>query len=189
MKNFTQYFMPLAYRCPTLRIVEPTKTKIRDFVERIVDAKMKERIHQIDNDAEIKRWITGVSGELAVEKLLGVEFFDWSIGQSDVYNVADLRQLGLDVGIKTVEYGKFPVIHKKSTRPEIIVIKEDDRYYVCGVATVDVLNKYQDDNLVLNKKLRARNVKTGFYGFEQLRQFRSFEELKDILNTKQAKVS
>ena len=36
--------------------------------------------------------------------------------------------------------------------------------YVCGLATVDVLNKYQSTGLIKNSKLKARNTKTGFMG-------------------------
>lgn len=36
------------------------------------------------------------------------------------------------------------------------------------MATSNVLNNYQDDDLILDPNLRARGTKTGFYGFEQL---------------------
>jgi hypothetical protein len=52
--------------------------------------------------------------------------------------------------------------------------------YICGVATVDVLNKYQSIELIKNSKLKARGTKTGFYGFNKLKKFSTLEDLKTI---------
>lgn len=181
MKRFEDYFQKIENQCPTLCMTPETEKKIEDFIEKLIEAKMKEYIHMIDNGSERKRWKTGISGELAVEKLLGIRFFNWSIGHSRDYNTSDLLSYGLNVGVKTVEYGKFPIIHKKVIRPEIIVVKKGNRFFVCGLATTRVLKLYQDDDLILSPKLRARNVKTGFYGFEHLVPFRTLLELKTIL--------
>jgi len=181
LRKFEDYFEPFKDNYPVMVLTPRTEQKIYYFVRDITKAKSKEKLHQIDNDRERKRWTTGVSGELAVENFLKVRFFDWRIGESHKFNSPDLRKIGLNIGIKTVEYGKFPVVHKNSKRPEIIVVKEDNRFFICGLATVEVLNTYTDDDLILNPKLRARNVKTGFYGFEHLIPFSSIEELKQIL--------
>jgi hypothetical protein len=87
---------------------------------------------------------------------------------------------GYSVGIKTVEQGKFPIIFKKNDYPQIICIrslKEPNLIYVCGLATKEVLNTYQDTSLILDRNLRARGTKTGFYGFQYLKPI---ESLKDI---------
>lgn len=189
MRQFEEYFKAIEHRCPILCITHETEKKIEDFVERLIEAKMKEHIHMIDNGSEKKRWTTGISGELAVEKLLGIQFFNWSIGRSQDFNASDLSKYGLDVGVKTVEYGKFPIIHKKVKRPEIIVVKKGNRFFVCGLATTRVLEIYQDDELVLSPKLRARNVKTGFYGFEHLIPFHTLTELKTILQKNEQKIA
>ena len=41
-------------------------------------------------------------------------------------------------------------------------------FYICGLATVEVLNKYQSLDLILSPSLRKRGTKTGFYGFHKL---------------------
>ena len=108
-------------------------------------------------------------GECAVEKFIGKQFIDWTIGDSSFYHTPDLSTLGVNCGVKTVEKGKFPVIFKKSYKPEIIVIKNSDcEFLICGLATVQVLNNYQSDELILSPFLRKRGTKTGFYGFNQL---------------------
>ena len=153
--------------------------KIDNFVREVIKAKEIEQHHVVDNSQEYKRFFTGMMGECAVEQLFGVQFVDWTIGDSSYYNSADLRALNINVGIKTVEMYKFPIIHKRSEKPEIICIKRtDDTVIICGLATCDVLNTYQDDSLVLSPKLRARGTKTGFYGFEHLKPITSLEDLK-----------
>lgn len=180
MKRFEDYFLPIQDSCPVITIPKEIEDKIDQFVDRLIQSKRKEFIHIIDGGSEKKRWKTGISGEIAVEMLLGIEFVDWTIGESKNYNCSDLSACGLDVGIKTVEYGKFPIIHKNSKRPEIIVVKKGNLYYICGLAPTHVLNTHQDDNLVLSPKLRARNTKTGFYGFQYLIPFRTFKELESL---------
>jgi hypothetical protein len=188
VRNFTDFFLPTEHQYPTLRMTSETELKVKNFAKKIAKAKANEPIHQVDNGSEYKRWMTGFSGELAVEALLKHSFVNWNIGDSADFNVSDLTPLGLNIGIKTVEFGKFPVIHKKSTRPEIIVIKQDLKYYICGLALVKTLNQYQDDELILSPKLRARNKKSGFYGFDKLIPFRTIEELRSIIRFKNKQV-
>ena len=142
---------------------------VKNFVKKIIKAKKNERHHLVDSSMEEKRWTTGFLGESAVEQFLNINFIDFSIGSSQDYHVSDLKKIGYDCGIKTVEKEKFPVIFRKSYKPEIIVVKQSDRvFYICGLATVEVLNKYQSIDLILSPSLRKRGTKTGFYGFHKL---------------------
>lgn len=142
---------------------------IKNFVKKIIKAKISESHHLVDSGMEEKRWTTGFLGESAVEQFLKINFIDLSIGSSQNYHVSDLKKVGYDCGIKTVEKEKFPVIFRKSYKPEIIVVKQSDRvFYICGLATVEVLNKYQSLDLILSPSLRKRGTKTGFYGFHKL---------------------
>lgn len=103
-------------------------------------------------------------GEAALELYLETKFIDWTIGKSIDYHVPDLSKIGLNVGIKTVEWGKFLVIFKNSLSPEIIMIKRTrNTVLLCGLATNDILNKYQCDDLIIDKKLREKGSKTAFY--------------------------
>lgn len=149
-----------------------------DFAVKKAERKLSEYQHQKDGDKEYKRTLTGIKGELAVEILLNESFIDWSIGDSKDYNKADLLPLGLNIGIKAVEYGKFPVVHKIVERPEIItIIWNYNTVLICGFASIPTLKKFQDDNLILNDKLRKKGTKTGFYGFFALQKFSSKQEL------------
>lgn len=162
-------------------LTEETKLRAMDFVNRVLPEKTKEQDYQLDGRKKQKRSFNGHCGELAVEALLKKSFVDSSVGESWRYRGADLKSIGLNVGVKTSSFGNFPIVHKQSTIPEIIVIRDNHYFYICGVATPDVLNQYQDDDYIIDSKLRARNVKSGFYGFSHLIPFRSLEELKRIL--------
>lgn len=175
------------YRYRFIPVVIPDEKvdKVKKFANDLVQEKLKEKVHQIDGDQEIKRHITGFMGEAALEELLGIDIIDYSIGYSKDYHHPDIQSL--NVGIKTVEANKFPVIYKKNNYPQIICIKSktvDNIVYVCGLADVNTLNYNQDDDLILNPKLRSRGVKTGFHGFKKLKQFSSLEELKRLLKIK-----
>jgi hypothetical protein len=154
-------------------------THIESKVSEIISKKQQESHHKVDPFNEQKRWMTGFLGERAIEQFLGTSFMDMSVGDSKNYHVSDLSKLNLPIGVKTVEYGKFPLVFKGSRKPEIIVVKIDDNNLViCGLAMPDVLNTYQDDELILSPSLRKRNTKSGFYGFDKLLPFTSLYDLQ-----------
>ena len=159
--------------------------RIYDLVNDIVERKATEEHHKIDNQSEFKRFTTGFLGEAAIEKLFGINVIDWSIGDSKSYHVPDVP--GYSVGIKTVEYGKFPIIFKNNYYPQIMCIrsiKEENVVAVCGLATKDILNTYQDDDLILDANLRARGTKTGFYGFGFLKPVNTILDIKEYKKVK-----
>lgn len=153
-------------------------SRIQNFVTELVEAKAKEDHHKIDSNKEVKRFTTGFLGEAALEKLFGIPIINWTIGYSGLYHIPDIP--GYRVGIKTVERDKFPIIFKDNSYPQIICIKStkyNNLIFVCDLATSNVLNNYQDDDLILDPNLRARGTKTGFYGFEQLVPIKSLNDL------------
>jgi len=171
-----------AIKSPMLELVtlsEEKRSEVTKFVKEVVGEKSKEDHHKRDSGQEEKRWYTGFCGESALEQFLGEEFVDLSVGNSNGYHVSDLSKLNLDIGVKTVEKGKFPIIFKKNRTPQIIVIKDSNsRFTIAGLATPEILNKYQSDELILSPALRARGTKTGFYGFKFLKKFDSISDLK-----------
>lgn len=182
MKSYKEYAEKYIDRYVKITVPSDKIIKIKDFVNKVVNRKVLEEHHKEDNLSEYKRFYTGVLGEAALEEYLGINIIDWTVGDSKKYHRADLRNIGLNVGIKTVEYGKFPVIFKKEYYPEIINIKiSDTEVLICGVATVDILTRYQDDDLIIDQNLKRRGTKTGFYGFKYLKKFDSLDELKNIV--------
>lgn len=155
---------------------------LNDFIKAIRAKKKYEDHHRYDSINEAYRWRTGIGGEMALEQMLGEKFVDLSIGESKDYHVPDLSKLGIDVGVKSVDKGRYPVIFKKSEKPEIIILRiSDDTFSVLGVVLPEDLNKHQDDSLILSPALRARGTKTAFTGFHKIKPFNNLEQLKSII--------
>ena len=180
--NFTyeEHVRPYADTFSSVYISESLILKAEDWASRMIEEKMKEEQWKRDHSRAKKRLVTGLVGEMAIEIYLGIDFIDWSIGSSQFYAVPDMSSYGLNVGIKTVEHGKFPLIKRRNPYPQIINVwrKNDGCCFICGVATPDVLVQYQSDSLVLSKDVLRKGNKTGFYGFEYLNKFSSVDDLR-----------
>ena len=164
--DYDEYVTKFSDSFKRVRIDEEYVLKIKDFAKRLSDAKAREPHHLIDYGQELKRFTTGLLGEAALEKLFGITIIDWTIGDSPDYHFPDIP--GHTVGVKTVERGKFPVIFKKNKYPQIICIRSDymeNLVFVCGLADVEVLNRCQDDELILSPNLRRRGTKQDSGGF------------------------
>lgn len=183
--SFKEAFEPFQKNFIKTKITEETKVLIHEFATQMTSAKSKEEAYKRDGKSKTVRWTTGPAGELAVQAILKTPFVDLTIGESKSYNHADLRSIGLNVGVKTVRYGLFPMVPISPTRPEIIVIRKEDRFYICGVATVETMKKYSSQNLIKDPNAFKENRKTGFYGFDKVLPFRTLKELKEILNAAQ----
>lgn len=170
-----------------IRVLIPQEKvdRIKTLTEIIISKKLSEAHHQVDNSKEFKRFFTGLMGEAAVEQILSLNIIEWTAGNSNRYNHPDISEY--NIGIKTVERNKFPIIFKHNTYDQIICVLSDkipNLVFVCGLASVPVLNTYQSDELILSPQLRARGVKTGFYGFQYLKPFSTKEELEHLLENK-----
>lgn len=184
MINYENYVKPFSSNFIHIEISEKEAEKIESHVTELIKRKANEIHHLNDNKSHFKRYYTGTLGEFALEKFLGIDgIVDWTIGNSADYHSPDLKKLGLNVGIKTVEYGLFPIIFKINYSSEIIMIRWKERHvYICGLATKDVLNKHQTTDLIMDKKILTRGSKTAFYGFQHLKKFNDIKSLKSLLN-------
>lgn len=179
-RKYQDDVVPFLNKAVVIELTAADVELVREFAKEFQKAKSFEHLHQIDDEQEIKRYMTGFSAELALEKLLGVKILDTSLGKSENYNHADLKDNGINVGIKCAHYGNYPVVFKKPYNAEIVTVLRGNKVYVCGVASIQTMLDYADDNLILNAKFRARGVKSGFYGFDQLIPFTNLDELKAI---------
>lgn len=173
-----KYILKNECRYEKVQINENEIKQLRSFAYKKSEAKSSEQHHKVDKVSEIKRNLTGVEGELAIEKILGIKIIDYTIGDSKKYHKPDLQSAGYLVGIKTVEFGKAPIIFKNSYKPEIICVKMNDAtIIVCGLALPHVLNRYQSIDLICDPNLQRRGTKTGFYGFHRLVHIKSLSDL------------
>jgi hypothetical protein len=181
--NYYDDYVHLLPKLPIIGVGEKKYSKIYQHVAELEEAKMKEQAHQRDNKSHFKRHLTGILGEAAMENYLRIPIIDYTISHSKNHKHADLKQHGIDVGIKTIEYSKLPLIEIGSTRPEIILIKEQTRpvFYICGVYHPGVLNKYSDEGLIWDDNIQG---KTCFYAIDKGRPFKTLEDLKNIIGSK-----
>lgn len=158
-----------------VEIPEDTRKKINVFVKNLVKAKKEETSYRIDGKHLEKRFTTGLMGEAALEILLNIDIINWDIAASVNFDVPDIP--GYFVGIKSIEYGKFPIIPIKNVYPQVFCIVTENAVLVCGLADVDTLNSYQNDDLVLDPNLKSRGVKTAFTGFKELKPVKNLSDL------------
>lgn len=182
-KKYVVPFAPDIESPQRITVPQDKITKIERLAKRIAEAKSIEKHHLIDNRSEYKRQYTGLLGEAAIEEYFGINIIDYSVGNSNIYNIADLNKVNLNIGVKTVEIWKFPLVHKKPFRPELICVKRKSNEIVFfGYASINTLKKYQNDNFILDNNLRNRGTKSAFYGFNELIKVDSFEDLIKIYN-------
>ncbi len=180
MIDYNKYVTPYEHNFIPIEVPYADLDRLKRNMSKYVGYKVKE--YSCDGLNIRKRYFTGYLGELAVSHFLGEDFMDWTVGRSKSYVHADLSRIGLDIGIKTVEYGRFPVVHRCVERPEIINIKVGfNKVLICGLALEGVLRCYRDDDLILSPELRRKGTKTGFYGLHKLLPFRSVNDLYKIL--------
>ena len=172
-KKFESIVGPLRDGFILVKVPVEKINKIEGFLGEIIEAKKSEVIHQLNGNNEEKRWRTGLMGEAAIEEYLGIEIIDWTTGDSKKYSKPDVKKLG--IGVKNSKWGNFPLIYKHNTYPQVICIQTGiDEILICGVASVDVLNTYQDDSLVLDWRAKYYGGKTGFYGFAYLEPLENY---------------
>lgn len=178
--NYYDDYVHLLPNLPMVSIGEKKYTKIYQHVANLEAAKMEEEAHKRDNKSHFKRHLTGILGEGAVENYLRIPVIDYTISHSKNHKHADLRQHGLDVGIKTIEYSKLPLIEIGAKRPEIILIKKqlEPVFWICGIYHPGVLRKYSDIGLIWDDQIEG---KTCFYAMDKGRQFKTLEDLKKIV--------
>lgn len=166
-----------------VELSEHSLNRINSFVTEIVAEKVKESHHEKDGNNERRRFSTGTKGERALEILLNRTFIDWTIGDSRRYNYSDLRSIGLNVGVKSVEYGKAPLISKNSSGCEVMTLVDGKYVLICGFASVAVLNNpvNQSMDAVLSKGVKQRGVKTAFVGFDKLQKFHDYNSLQALI--------
>ncbi len=180
-KTFEQIFPKKAsiIKVPYIKV-----QKIRSFVDEVTKFKINnDSGHRIDNHKEGKRWFTGLLGEAAIEEYLGIEIINYNIEDSRSFSNPDLMPIGLSIGIKTSNYGNFPLISKNPRVPQIFLIRvTDDMLLLCGIGSVKILSDFSSDEFILDYRVKIKNVKTAFFGLDKLKTFKTINELKDIIN-------
>lgn len=158
-----------------------------DYVQTRINFKIiKDGRYSFDNKKMEKRICIDAYTECFMNIFTSGEYIpDFSVGQSKNYNIPDLQSIGLEVGIKSAHMPNAHLIQKpdRVKYPELLIhVNTNDNDYVefrlYGLATVEVMVKYADDSLVLDK--RALKYKTAFNSYDQCKEVYTFEMLKKV---------
>lgn len=161
----------------TIQITEEMNQLAEFFIQKIVFEKQKEKDYKYDNYNVLKRFKTGILGEMAIFQMLGYKYSDveTDVGSSSAYQHADLQTIGFfQTGIKTFSAeNQYPIIYKKNTENQIICKVDDSEIEILGIATVDMLNDELNcsDEYILDPNLRGKGYKTAFVNFSALIPF------------------
>lgn len=169
----------------TIQVNQETIDKIIKFSQKIEKVKPNEFEYSKDSKSLNIRFINGLLGEAAIEQYFGISFIDLTIGDSKKYNYPDIKFF--NVGVKTSGYGRFPVIFKNNNYPQIICILDPcvlGLVYICGLATPQILNKYKDNDLLIDPNLKRKGTKAGFYGLNHLIPIQMIKERFDKSESK-----
>jgi hypothetical protein len=142
-----------------------------------------------DMGSFVRRETTGRYAEMAMEQLLGVEFVDWSIGDSACHNAPDLQPIGLRCGVKACsimpDSSNVPLVPIFPSYPEVITVVRPSLTQVdvsiCGVATREVMMRHSHVSLIRSSSVKSIGKKTGFHGFDHLIPFTSLTELRSVV--------
>lgn len=135
-----------------------------------------------EGDAFFERFLKRIISVIILENLLKKEFIDWDTINPKSYK-PELNIKGKSIDVITSNFGEFPVINIENNNPAIIAIKKDDKnVWICGFAEIETLNSRQDEKLLKSGATKGFNNKTAFIGFDELKFFRTIEDLEHILN-------
>ncbi|WP_047246932.1 hypothetical protein [Maribacter thermophilus] len=120
-------------------------------------------------------------GVIALGNLLKIDLVNWDEIEPRNYE-AIVSIEGKLIDVINFEYGEFPVIDKKSSKPAIFACKRDKQnIWICGYASIEILDNNQDDKYIKGVMTRNIESKTTFTGFNKLKYFSNIEELKELI--------
>jgi hypothetical protein len=177
---------------PEIQMTQDDIDMVTEWAGRVYQYKVDHKERVGDRNSFIKREVTGRLGEMALERLLGVAFCDWSVGSERDNSAPDLRPIGFEGGVKSssilVNIPNVPLVKIYPNCPEVITVLRPNLYHhefgdlvsICGLATREVMMRYSSIDLIRSRVIRDGNWKTGFYGFEHLLPFTNLEELRNL---------
>lgn len=159
----------LAYRnnFTAIKLGYTDQVKIREAVFEALKVKsMFELRDKFEGEAFFESFSKKIYGVMAVEKCLNIDVINWEQINPKTY-IPEIEINGTLYNVLTCGNGNLPLIERINKRPAIITVAMSDEYInICGVASIDILNKYQNDKLAGG--LLSRGDKTAFVGFKFL---------------------
>lgn len=151
--------IPSWIQIPTL--TEEQLERVKKFSRDAAVVKFKE--HTKDFEGEYKRIFNGKRAEHVLTNYLGQPAPNMEVGPSFWYVGPDIYINKIRYDIKASEINKSAMIFKKPKMSALVMIidnrTQEDTFYICGIASVEVQENNQDDRLIFTAK---NPDKTGF---------------------------
>ena len=150
----------------TIDITKEDMDKVISFSKEMEEKKPDEPNYKTDNKNIFQRNLSGKLGEIAIEKYLGIQFVDFSIGESKDYNIPDIYTY--ELGVKTARLSTgiiYAPVQPKND--EIVCIYDEDKskVYIMGILNKELVDKYGERSL-LPPSVSA--YKTGYARYDEL---------------------
>lgn len=182
MKNF---IINVLSKRDNFRYISLAHNEVKNVQKAVLDSLNLSNVNELRDRFEgvafNEKFSLKVLGILALENFLKIELID--IPSIDPKTFEPSILIGdQKVNIIMSDYGELPIIDKINDTPAIVTIRKGDReVWICGFADVATLNKYQNDSLIKGTMIKNIFSKTVFVGFDNLKQFESVSDLKNIL--------
>ena len=143
---------------------------------------MGELRDKYEGEAFLNNFVLKIISVLILQKILNRELINLEeVNPKDYMPVVNIS--GVDINVITCEYGELPIIQKDNRNPAILNVKRKQKdVWICGYASVDVLNKYQSEKGVTAIAAKNPESRVKFTGFGELKTFKSEEELLELIN-------
>ena len=160
--------------------------RIDEFSNECAILKVEEELHKKDKEREYDRIRTGKSAEASLRKYLNLPFPDLTLGPSYRYPVRDISIKENDYGIKCSKLGQAALVFTEPRISEIILIKSDEKYYLCGVANINIMKNHNDKSLIksANNSKKAGLTIEGYKSLLPLKASSATDQLpKSVMNS------
>ncbi len=160
-----------------------------EFAWKVAEYKKKEQAETYKDKSVVwmhNTFLIGICAEWCVLKHTNHSWdvLDIGIGRVKSFIEPDLRYAGLPFGVKTAKIGNPQMVYPDHKQDEIIcnakpyygktaetgehIITRIWKIYICGIATAEVIRKYQSPDYILNQNIKQSEIKNGFYGYDYL---------------------
>jgi len=144
--------IPSWIQIPTL--TEEQLERVKNFSRDAAVVKFKEHTH--DFEGEYKRIFNGKRAEHVLTNYLNQPAPNMEVGPSFRYAGPDIYINKVRYDIKASEINKSAMIFKKPKMAALVMIidnrSKEDRFYICGIASIELQENNQDERLIFTAK-------------------------------------
>ena len=117
-----------------------------------------------------------VMGLLALEEFLKIAFLNINAVNKEFTPIIKIKSIEIEV--ITTEFGELPLLDKNPRKPVILIyLISPRRLIICGFVSIEAIRK----NLESIQASSSNRGKAVFNGFSEIQQFKSLQELEQLI--------